>query len=119
VKTEVLAFIQDIPANSSALFKERLKDNGQVMEIRIRFYPGVEKALQIHPYLLHTNNRAEEILTYSGGDKIITGDDDYFVFPVNLDFQLDDEFAVSVVNTNTVYPYTMCVFVVVNYMYEA
>jgi hypothetical protein len=116
LKTEVLSFRKDILPNSNVLLKERIKDTGRVTEIRVRFYPGQERQLQVKPYGLLTGNRAEDVLTYVGGtETYLTGDNDYFVFPVSLELNMDDEFAVSAVNLSSSYTYTLVCDVVVQY----
>lgn len=98
--------------------KERMKDNGTVQEVRIRFYPGVERTLQVAPYILHKTSRREELFTYpTGTEGWITGDDDYLVFPVSIDFEYDDELVVDYDNIGD-YIYTLAVDIVVNYFYE-
>lgn len=116
MKVEVISFRSLIDPDDRVTFKERLKDGGFVQEIRIRFYPGLEKSLQISPFVLHKENRREDLFTFVGStDNFISGDDDYFVFPVSIEFAYDDELAVEVYNNNSIYPYTMAVDIIVSY----
>lgn len=108
----------DFEKKNDSRIKERLKDNGTVQEIRIRFYPGVERTLKVRPYILHKAGRAEDLFTYpSGTDPYITGDDDYLEFSVLVDFEYDDEIVVEYENTGN-YPYTLSCDIVVNYYRE-
>lgn len=98
--------------------KERLKDSGSVQEVRIRFYPGCERSLQVRPYILHKAGRAEDFFTYPvKTEGYITGDDDYLIFPVTLDFDYDDELVIEFDNVGN-YIYTLSVDVVVSYYRE-
>lgn len=118
MKREILSFVKTIQPNTTEILKERIKDNGTVEEVRIRFYAGVERSLKVRPYVMHDNRKPEDIFTYpEGTDKYITGDDDYLDFPVSVDVELDDEMVIWVNNDNLSYPYTLAVFVVVSYAY--
>lgn len=98
--------------------KERLKDAGSVQEVRIRFYPGCERSLQVRPYILHKAGRAEDMFTYPvKTEGFITGDDDYLIFPVTLDFDYDDELVIEFDNVGN-YIYTLAVDVIVSYYRE-
>lgn len=100
------------------LIKERMKDNGSVNEVRVRFYPGVEKSLHVNPYILHKAGRREELFTYPvGGEGFISGDNDTFVFPISIDFEYDDEIVVEFENVGN-YSYTLAVDIIVNYYRE-
>jgi hypothetical protein len=104
-----------VPQEESVI-RERLKDNGQVQEVRVRFYPGVERTLQVSPYVLHKNNRREDFFTYpEGTEPYITGDNDYLIFPCSLDFQYDDEICIEYNHAGGDFPYTLAVDVVVTY----
>lgn len=103
---------------SDTRIKERLKDNGSVKEVRIRFYPGVERTLKVRPYVLHKAGRAEDFFTYpSGTEPYITGNDDQLIFPVLIDFEYDDEIVVDFENVGD-YPYTLSVDIIVSYYRE-
>jgi hypothetical protein len=107
--------LEFIPKEESVI-RERLKDNGQVQEVRVRFYPGVERTLQVSPYVLHKNNRREDFFTYpEGTEPYITGDNDYLIFPCSLDFQYDDEICIEYNHAGGDFPYTLAVDVVVTY----
>jgi hypothetical protein len=106
----------DFVVKDDGVISERLKDNGQVQEVRVRFYPGVERTLQVSPYVLHKNNRREDFFTYpEGTEPYITGDNDYLIFPCSLDFQYDDEICIEYNHAGGDFPYTLAVDVVVTY----
>lgn len=117
MKTEVMSFRQDIAPNSSITLLERIKDKGAVIEVRIRFYPGQERSLQVRPYLQMFNQMSEDLFTWAGGtsEKFLSGDDDYLVFPVSAEVVADDNIAVWVNNTDQNYTYTLVCDVVVQY----
>jgi hypothetical protein len=119
MKKEVIAFRRTVVAGNRGSQRERLKDKGYVQEVRIRFYAGVENVLEVRPYVLHKNNRAEDLFTYPEGTRQhVVGDNDYLIFPVNVDFDYDDEIVVDFLNNNATYPYTLSVDVIVVYHVE-
>lgn len=116
MKKEVISIRQSISPLQVGSMKERLKDNGFVEEVRIRFYPGVERTLKVTPYILHKENRKEDLFTFmTNTEGNISGDDDYFVFPCSIEFAYDDELCVDYNNTGT-YPYSLVVDIIVSYM---
>lgn len=120
MKKEIISIRKDIAPGTTVQFKERLKDNGALVNVNIRFYPGVENDLKVEPYILHKGNRREDIVTYvEGSNGNISGDDDVFNFPVYLEFKYDDEFVVEVENVSTLYSYTLVLDGIVEYVYES
>lgn len=118
MKKEIISIRKDIEPGQKLNFKERLKDNGALVMVNVRFYPGVEGDLKVKPFILHKNNKAEDIVTYAeGSDSNISGDDDKFSFPVYVDFQYDDEFVCYVENQGA-FPYTLVIDAIVEYVYE-
>jgi hypothetical protein len=116
MKAEVILFRYDADAGEAFTLKERMKADGVVTQVNIRFYAGAELALEVKPFLLHKGRRVEDVFTYPEYTKMaISGDDDFFQFPVSLTFELDDEFCVYFINTDTANTYTVCVDVFVNY----
>lgn len=116
MKKEVMAFRKVISGGRNLTLSERLKANGTVEEIRVRFYPGQQRSLQISPYVMHKSERREDLFTYPfNTETYLTGDNDYLVFPVTLDFEYDDEFHINVFNADYVNAYTLSVDVVVSY----
>jgi hypothetical protein len=112
-----MSFRQDIAPSTMGTLTERIKDAGEVVEIRIRFYPGQERSLQVRPFLQMFNSMSEDLFTWAGGstDRFLSGDDDYLVFPVSATVVADDNIAVWFNNTDTQYTYTLVVDVVVQY----
>lgn len=116
MKQEVVAFRANVNPSTSQVFTERIKDGGRVTEVRVRFYPGQERDLQVRPYLQLLNRQTEDLLTYPAGtDGFLSGDNDYLTFPVSLEVVMDDMIAVWVNNVNATYTYTVVVDVVVQY----
>jgi hypothetical protein len=116
MKTEVIAFRKDIAPNTTDVLHERVKHDGRVKEIRVRFYRGVEQSLKVRPFIEHKGNRIEEVFTYPNTAKpFLDGEDDYFLFPVTVDVEYDDYIKVWGQNTDATYTYTLVCDVVVEY----
>jgi hypothetical protein len=119
VKKEVLSFRKDIQPGASETITERIKENGRVVNIRLRFYPGVERELRVRPYVLHKGQKQEDVFTYAGDtEAYITGDDDYLEFAVSIDVEYDDEMKVFASNENATYAYTLVCDVIIVYAVE-
>ena len=118
MKKEIISIRKDINPGQTVQFKERLKDNGALVNVNIRFYPGVENDLKVEPYILHKGNKREDVVTYvEGADTFISGDDDRLTFPVYVEFQYDDEFVCEVENVGA-FAYTLVLDAIVEYVYE-
>lgn len=116
MKKEVIVFKKLIAPGQKFTFKERVKDNGMIDSLRVRFYSGVEESLEIQCYVNHKINRREDFLTYNeGGENFLSGNDDYFIYPVNVEVEYDDEIVVEVKNNDATYSYTCSVDVIVAY----
>jgi hypothetical protein len=117
MKAEVMSFRQDIAPLTAMTLTERVKDRGEVTEVRVRFYPGQERALQVRPFIQLFNSMTEDMFTWAGGstDRFLSGDDDYLVFPVSATVVADDNIAVWVNNTDPNYTYTLVCDVVIQY----
>lgn len=115
MKTEVISFRTKVLNMTTKQILERVKADGEVRELRIRFYFGQEHGLQVQAYVLHTGNRREEFVTFAGDtNNYFSGDDDYFIFPCNTIIGLDDELVVYVNNTSG-FDYDLSVDIVVHY----
>jgi len=117
MKAEVMSFRQDILPLQALTITERVKDKGEIIEVRVKFYPGQERSLQVKPFVQLFNSMSEDLFTWAGGttDKFLSGDDDYFVYPVSASVVADDNVAVWVSNTDSVNTYTLVCDVVVSY----
>ena len=116
MKTEVISFRKEVQPGESQTIQERLKADGRVTQVNMRFYPGQERQLHVKPYILHKANRQEDIVTYATGTEMFfSGDNDTFQIPVSADFEYDDEFDVFVQNADSTYQYTVVVDVIVTY----
>jgi hypothetical protein len=116
MKKEVVSFRKVIAPATTEVLKERIKDNGEIEEIRIRFNTGQERALKVRPYVIHHANRQEDVFTYAETTEThLSGEDDYFIFPVSVSVQYDDQIAVWVSNTDLSFSYTVSVDVVISY----
>jgi hypothetical protein len=116
MKKEVMSFRQDVPAGETVIIKERIKDNGTIEQVRVRFYAGQEKELQVRPYVEHHARNSEDVISYAEGTQpFLSGEDDEFIFPCAVDVQYDDSFVVWAKNNDLVYTYTVSVDVVISY----
>lgn len=119
MKKEAVSFRATIQPGEKRRLFERVKWNGSVHEVRVRFYPGPEGALHVQPYIQHKAEQIENMFTYAGEtDGYISGDDDYFVYPVHVPVETDDKIAVFAYNTDANYAYTLSVDVIVGYEME-
>jgi hypothetical protein len=110
MKAENISFRKVIQPLESGMLKERVKANGVIRQVSIRFYSGQEKSLRVRPFVLHKASRAEDFFTYvEGTDVFMSGDNDVFNFPITLDVEYDDQIAVSYENTSSAYPYSLVV----------
>jgi hypothetical protein len=73
MKKEVVVFRKLIPFGSSDKLTERIKDNGVIESLRVRFYPGAENTLQVRVYANHKINQREDLLSHNEGEIIISG----------------------------------------------
>lgn len=126
MKKEVLTFTKLIQAGEKIRLKERVKYDGYIEEIRIRFYAGQENTLKVTPYVQQKGNRIEDFFTYPAGtDNYLSGEDDYNVYPVTLNVETDDEIVVYVENisnedilTPEGFPYTLRCDIIISYFTE-
>jgi hypothetical protein len=119
LKKEVMSFRQDIQPLTSETLSERIKANGRIAEIRLRFYPGVERDLRVRPYVLHKGDKQEDVFTYVGTtEPYLSGDDDYLEFTISVEVEYDDKMIVFVSNESGVYPYTLVCDVIIIYEVE-
>jgi hypothetical protein len=117
VKKEIITFREVIPANTlqTLEFKERIKANGTIETVKVRFYKGQQKALEVYPFVRHKGNKDESLITYSGSTSHLSGDDDYFIYDVVVPVENDDQMMIHVKNIDPTYAYTMVVDVAVDY----
>lgn len=111
---EVVAFRQEIDPGERLVLKERMKDRGIIEKLYVRFYSGVENSLRVRPFVMHNNRSPEDFLTYNA-NSFITGEDDYFEFPVSIWIDIDDDLCVEVVNVDLNFTYSLVCDIVVSY----
>lgn len=101
-KKEVIVSRKTVLSGTNDTIEERVKGEGTIEEVRIRFYSGEQLSLKINPYVEHKGEKNENLLTYpKGTDNFITGDDDPFVFPVCVPVSNDDIIKIFYENTGT------------------
>jgi hypothetical protein len=117
VKKEIITFREIIPPNTlqDLQFSERIKADGTIETIKVRFYKGQQKSLQVYPFVRHKGNKDESLITYSGSTNHLSGDDDYFIYDVVVPVENDDQMIIFVKNVDPTYSYTMVVDVAIDY----
>lgn len=117
-KKEVMVFRKLVPPNSKGKITERIKDNGTIEKLMIKFYIGQELHLRVWPYIRHNGNKIESLVTIAGDDvrddMFLTGDDDTFIFDVVAPVYYDDELVVEFENISD-YEYNLVVDITVDY----
>jgi hypothetical protein len=119
VKKEVVLFRKDIQPGVSEILSERIKSNGAVKSVKVRFYDGSEGSFHVNPYVLHKGSLQENVVSYpDGGEKYMSGNDDDFNFDVSIPIEIDDELKVYVNNTSSFVYTLVCDIGVVYYEKE-
>jgi hypothetical protein len=63
-KKEVISFRSTIPAGETLDFTERVKADGTIEKLTVRFYQGQQKALEVVPRVIHKGEKIEDMLSY-------------------------------------------------------
>lgn len=115
-KKEVVAIRTKILPNETKTITERIKADGTVENINVRFYYGQQLALKVYPYVRHMGNKLEGLLTYpEGAENSISGDDDIFKFDIVCPVKNDDELYIIIENTSSEFEYNVAIDIVVDY----
>lgn len=115
-KREPILFRKTIPGGASDDLHERIKGDGTIEEMRVRFYPGQQKDLHVSVWIDHKGSQAEFLYTTpSSGERYLSGDDDAFIFPVTIEVEYDDFVRVHVENVDPLNDYDLAVDVLVDY----
>ena len=102
--------------NTSGIIEERVKGPGTVEEVRIRFYPGQARALQVVPYVIHKGEQREDLVTFTqGSERFFSGDDDSLSLPCVVEVDNDDYLKINFNNTSSAYEYTLSVDLIIDY----
>jgi len=100
------------PGESGDITKEVQKD-ATVEKVNVRFYPGVELALELRPFIEPEDSEDRiDIVELVGRDTIV-GNDDHFDFPVADEIQRGDTIGVEFENTDSQYGYDVICDIVV------
>lgn len=111
-----ILFKKIIAPGTSEILSERIKFDGTVEGVRIKFYSGQERDLKVRPYVEHVGARTEELITYPKGcENYLSGEDSYLNFSVTLPVEQDDQILVEVINEDLENPYTLDVTIIVDY----
>lgn len=113
---DVMSFRKVVPHGQTVKLSQNVQADGTVQEVRVRFYAGQEKGLKVTPYILHTSNRRQDLINYApDSDPYLSGENDYFVYPVVMAVGDLDSICVDATNTDPNYDYSLVVDVVVDY----
>lgn len=115
-KKEVVAIRTKVLPLETKNIIERIKADGTIEGVRIKFYYGQQLALKVYPYVKHKGNKLEPLLTYpEGTEPAISGDDDTFQFDIVTPVQNDDEIYFIVKNTSSEFEYNIAIDITVDY----
>lgn len=113
---EVMTFRKVIPFQTKDVLAQRVKGSGTIEGFRVRFYPGQVHALQVIVFVEHKGQKIEYLTSsVSTGKPYLSGDDDYFEFPVIVPVENDDYIKVSVFNDGADVDHNLVVDVFVDY----
>jgi hypothetical protein len=119
VKKEVIAVRKAISPLEVGTVKERVKYDGFIERINVRFYAGQESELKVMPLVMHKGGKTETFFTYpEGTEPTLSGEDDRFEYPLSIDIEYDDEIQIRYENRSSLYEYTLVVDVIVSYYSE-
>jgi hypothetical protein len=119
VKKEVIAVRKSVQPLEIGTVKERVKYDGFIEAINVRFYAGQESELKVMPLVMHKGGKTETFFTYpEGTDPTLSGEDDNFQYPLSIDIEYDDEIHIRYENRSSTYEYTLVVDVIVSYYSE-
>lgn len=115
-KKEVIYFDKVIPAGQTLEFTSKVKDDGTIEKLTVKFYIGQEKGLRVIPTVIHNNNQPEALITYpTGTEQYLSGDDDYFDFPIVVPVALNDVIKLKAINTDSTYDYHLTAAITIDY----
>jgi hypothetical protein len=119
VKKEVIAVRKSVLPLEAGTIKERVKYDGFIEGINVRFYAGQESELKVLPIVMHKGGKTETFFTYpEGTEPTLSGEDDSFTYPLSIDIEYDDEIQVRYENQSSTYEYTLVVDIIVSYYSE-
>ena len=100
-RKESISFRGSLADGADVWLQERVKENGTIEGVRVRFYSGQELSLKVSIFLEKKGEVPVSLISFaSTTDTYISGDDDYFVFPVVVPVKYDDHVKVYVENDN-------------------
>jgi hypothetical protein len=122
VKREVIAIRRNMLPGEVTEIVERVKYDGNIERINVRFYAGQENELTVLPYVRHKGNKTETFFTFpEGTEPVLSGEDDRLEFPLSIEVEYDDEIVVRAENKSAgvnAYEYTLVVDIIVTYYSE-
>jgi len=117
-KKEPIVFKAVIAPGETKKFSERIKGDGTIEQMKVRFFQGQQKSLLVRPYVLHKGNKIEDLITYpEGTDTYLSGDNDYLEFDLVVPVENDDQLVIWVQNVDpdALDPYTLNLSVMIDY----
>jgi len=114
-KQEPLLFKQNVPAGTILNLQERIKADGTIENIKVRFFAGQEMDLKVRPILIKKGDMYVDLIKYVGEDKELSGDDDIYSFDTSISVENDDEVLVIAENKSVDFDYTLFCIVQIDY----
>jgi hypothetical protein len=119
MKREVISVRKNVSPLEVSEVRERVKYNGNIERILIRFYAGQENELTVLPYVQHKGKKNETFFTFpEGTDPYLSGEDDRLDFPLSIEVEYDDEIVIRSENKSAVYDYTLVCDIIITYYEE-
>lgn len=102
-KREVVLIRKTVKPSETVEIRERIKSDGTLESMKIRFYAGEGLTLQVRPIVEKRGGQGVDIVTYpKGTDSYIIGDDDYLEYNPIIEVSNDEELVVYATNVGTV-----------------
>lgn len=107
-------FSLSVLPDTSGVLEQRAFADGTVERISVRIYQGPELDLHLDPYVMRFNQRRQDLIHYVG-KKYIDGDDDRYIYAVNVPIRMDELLVVFYSNLDPAYTYDFRVTIEVDY----
>lgn len=114
-KQEPLLFRQNVPKGTTINLRERIKADGTIEKVIVRFFAGQEMDLKVKPQLVKKGDMYVDLIKYVGDEKTLSGEDDTFTFDTSLAVENDDEILITAENINLDFDYTLMCIVQIDY----
>jgi hypothetical protein len=108
--------MKTVPKGKSVEIKERIKADGTIEKVSIKFYQGQQLGLHVMPEVIHKGELRESLITYpSDAAQYLSGDNDYNNYAVVIPVRYDDYIRVYAENIDATYDYTLNIDIEIDY----